>query len=138
MELMKTINKGKIMCIENIVLSDWAKRENISFDKEIRCYRLVVDERTYDILGPIGTMHQIDQKSGSGNGKAIHSVVHNPRFFLDNSKMDTIIVIPYGFWTCDCSKGFVRTPYSSECPTCKCSIVNETRRAAYLEDINFV
>ena len=125
------------MCMDEIT-NDWEVLENMAFDKEIRCYTVIVNKKRYDILGPIGIMHKIDKMSGTGNGKAIHKVAANPRYFLDHAKKDTIIVIPYGFWTCDCEKGFVRTSFSSECPTCKCSIVNETRRSHYLEEISFV
>ncbi len=137
MVLMKTTDKGVIMCMDEFN-NDWENLENIAFDKEIRCYTLVVNKKRYDILGPFGIMHKIDQKSGNGNGKVIHPVVSNPKTFFNRSKEKTTLVIPYGFWTCECEKNFVRTFYSSECPICKCSISNTTNRAKYLEEIKFV
>lgn len=116
---------------------NWEEMEDLCFQNEVKCYTVFVNKKRYDVIGPIGTMHSIDKKSGKGNGKAIHCVAANPRNFLDN-KANTTKVIPYGYWTCSCERGFVRTPYVSICLKCGCFIKHQTNRATYLEDISFV
>jgi len=124
------------MCIENGIGDNWEKLEDYEFKTNVRCYRLILHQKQFDILGRFGgVMNQIDKKSGSSNGKLIMSVVcSNSRNFLNNSKNP---VIQYGFWTCKCEKDFVRTDFSSECSKCGCTIHNHTNRATYLEEINF-
>jgi len=118
--------------------NEWKLLEDEAFANQVKCYKLLVNGKRYDVLGFLGTMHLIDKKSGSGNGKTIHSVAADSRHFLDNAGASTVIVIPYGFWTCDCEKGFVRTPFSSKCLDCGCHISAHTKRAIYLEEIKFV
>ena len=116
---------------------NWEEMEDKAFQNEVKCYTILVNKTRYSVVGPIGTMDKIDRKSGSNNGKQIHSVAADPRHFLDKAKTGTVIVIPYGYWTCECEQGFLRTPYVSICLKCGCSIKDETNRALYLEDINF-
>lgn len=126
------------MCIEKIIPNDWEKLEALYFTNHVRCYRLIVNEQTFNFIGPVGTMHQIDKKVGKNNRKCVLNVAANPRHFLDNAEKGTTIVIPYSFWTCNCETGFVRTPYSSKCPKCQCDINETSQKASYLEDISFV
>lgn len=116
---------------------NWKEIEDSKFQNNIRCFRLKVGGKRFDIIGPKGTITLINKLSGRNgrkNKSLLMSVATRARNYLDTV---TNPGIPYGFWTCECTKGFVRTNFTSQCPKCLCTINKHTNRATYLEDINF-
>jgi len=109
--------------------NDWQTLENKLFSKEVRCYRVTINGKIYKVIGPVGTIAMLDKKIDGP--KYIEKIVCSPRTYLDVSK-DSLI--PYGYWTCECDKDFIRTPYSSRCPKCDCSITQATKKCGYIEE----
>ena len=109
--------------------TDWKSLENKLFDKEVRCYRVTINNKIYKVVGPAGTIAMLEKKTGSP--KHIEKIVCSPRTYLDDSKYS---LIPYGYWTCECDKDFIRTPYSSMCLQCGCSITQATKKCGYIEE----
>jgi len=122
------------MCIEKHTKQNWEELENEEYRNNIRCYKVVLRDKVYLSIGPNGTMHKLDKATKDFPGKFLTQVVANPRVFLDQV---TNPVIPYGYWTCKCKSGFIRTNFLAQCPKCEGTIAEHTGRAKYIEETDF-
>jgi hypothetical protein len=127
--------------IDNFDSTNWEELENKMFEKTIRCFRLTINGKQYNFIGErhyhfigvsetLTTIKKMVKKLKSN----IAPIVCSPRLFLDKVENP---MIPYGFWTCKCTKDCIRTPYSSHCTKCGCEIGDTTRKYKYIEEINF-
>lgn len=127
--------------IDNFESTNWEDLENEMFEKTIRCFRLTINGKQYNFVGKrdyhfigVNETLTIIKKMVKKLDTKIEPIVSNPRLFLD--KIENAM-IPYGFWTCECNKDYIRTPYSSHCTKCGCEISDTTRKHKYIEETQF-